>query len=395
MKYQLFAVCTPGLEVFTLQELVSLGIAAGGQSIPASQSTPQEETGGVEFEAETADLYRANLHLRTASRIVARFGEFYAAAFSELRKKASRLPWEQYLHPGQPVAIRVTCRKSKLYHSTAVAERIAGAISDRLGQPPPLVKVNFQAGDGEAPGDGSSLPPQLVIVRLLLDQVTISIDSSGELLHRRGYRLETAKAPLRETLAAGLLLAAGWDATSPLLDPFCGSGTIPIEAALLARKIAPGKQRSFTFMRWPGFDLRLWQSVLSAAVANEQRMNAPILASDRDAGAIRTAQANAERAGVLENIQFTCQAFSAISPPAHPGWMVTNPPYGVRVSPRRDLRDLYSRLGDVLRTLCPEWQVGILCSDKFLVGHTHLPFDRALPLVNGGIPVTLYMGKVI
>ncbi|HMD89240.1 MAG TPA: hypothetical protein VKF38_08755, partial [Anaerolineaceae bacterium] len=208
------------------------------------------------------------------------------------------------------------------------------------------------------------------------------------------YRLETAKAPLRETLAAGLLLAAGWDITAPLMDPFCGSGTISIEAALLARHIAPGKNRHFAFMDWPGFDSKLWQTHYAEALAGEQSNPNLILASDRDAGAIRIAQANAERANVQADIQFSCRAFSAIEPPPGPGWILTNPPYGVRVSPSHDLRDLYTHLGDVLRSLCPGWQIGILCASDYLAGHTRLQFDRTLPLVNGGIPVKFFIGKV-
>ena len=183
------------------------------------------------FNGGLDELYRANLHLRTASRVLVRLGDFYAAAFSELRKKAGRLEWERYLRPGQPVALHVTCHKSKLYHSDAVAERVAGAIGDRLGRPTTMLKPAESEDDS---------PPQLVIVRLVNDHCTISIDSSGELLHRRGYRLATAKAPLRETLAAGMLLASGWDVRSPLIDPFCGSGTIAIEAALMRAGLPPG-----------------------------------------------------------------------------------------------------------------------------------------------------------
>ena len=169
------------------------------------------------------------------------------------------------------------------------------------------------------------MPPQLVMVRLVHDLCTISIDTSGALLHRRGYRLETAKAPVRETLAAGLLLAAGWDTTSPLLDPFCGSGTIPIEAALMARNIAPGKQRRFAFMDWPGYEPAAFSAQLSAASdqqlkINNQQSAITIIASDRDAGAIKMAQANAERAGVSDHIEFKCQAVSSITPPAGPGF---------------------------------------------------------------------------
>lgn len=383
--YRLFAVTAPGLEPFTRLELSALGLKPLSSPVGILPGEPQDEAGGVEFETNLGGLYRANLHLRTANRILARMGEFYAAAFSELRKKASRLPWETALRPGQPVAVRATCRKSRLYHSDAVAERIAGAIGDRLGVETPLVKR-----DDDAPG-----ATQLVVARIVNDQVTLSLDTSGALLHRRGYRLETAKAPLRETLAAGLLLAAGWEATIPLIDPFCGSGTIAIEAALLARHIAPGKGRRFAFMEWRNFDSGEWRKALAEAVAQElPAVPAPILAADRDAGAIAMAQANATRAGVLDDLSFACQAVSNLNPPPTPGWVVTNPPYGVRVSPSHDLRNLYDRFGDVLRGVCPGWQVGILCSDPILAGHTRLPFEREIRLVNGGIGVRFYVGKV-
>jgi putative N6-adenine-specific DNA methylase len=387
--YHLFAVTVPGLEPFVQQELAGLGLVFAKSSEAAIESNAageaREDAGGVAFDASLTDLYRANLHLRSANRIVARLGDFYAAAFSELRKKASRLSWEEFLRPGQPVAIRVTCHKSKLYHSAAVAERIAGAIEDRLKKPSELVKFDPDAAQ----------IPQLILVRLVHDHCTISVDTSGPLLNRRGYRLETAKAPLRETLAAGLLLASGWDPACALIDPFCGSGTIPIEAALLARRIAPGKNRRFAFMDWPQFSSKVWRSQVAKAVALERPLPAPILASDRDAGAIRIAQANAERAGVLGDIQFSCRAFSAIEPPAgNPGWMITNPPYGVRVSPTQDLRNLYTQLGTVLRALCPDWKLGMLCSSDLLSGHTRLHFERTLPLINGGIAVKYYMGSV-
>jgi putative N6-adenine-specific DNA methylase len=162
----------------------------------------------------------------------------------------------------------------------------------------------------------------------------------------------------------------------------------------MGRHIAPGKDRHYAFMDWPAFDSQLWQTIYAEASAAELPAAGPILASDRDTGGIRIAQANAERAGVLADIQFSCRSFSAIEPPAGPGWIVTNPPYGVRVSPTHDLRDLYTRLGDVLRSLCPGWQTGMLCASDYLAGHTRLPFDRALPLVNGGIPVKFFVGQV-
>jgi len=377
MDYQIFVVTAPGMEVITARELSALGLTTDRKA--------QTIVGGVEFTGDLPALYRASLLLRTASRVAVRLGEFYAAAFSELRKKASRLPWERYLRPGQPVALRATCHQSKLYHSDAVVERVVGAIGDRLGAPSELVKWDEESED---------VPPQIVVVRLANNLCTVSVDTSGALLHRRGYRLATAKAPLRETLAAGMLLASGWDGRAPLLDPFCGSGTIPIEAALWARAIAPGKDRRFAFMDWPDFTSGVWEDVRAAAIAAERDAAPPLLASDRDAGAIRAAEANAARAGVAGDIAFACQAVSAIAPPAGPGWVVTNPPYGVRVSAANDLRNLYAQFGNVLRARCPGWHVAFLCNALPLIQQTRLRLDTSLSWVNGGLRVKLAQGQV-
>ena len=374
-----FAVTAPGLEPFTALELSR--IFPDPELAPAIQ--PIE--GGVLFKGDLTALYRANLHLRTASRILARLGNFfYTTTFPELQKRASRLPWERFLTPGQPVSMRVTCHKSKLYHSDAVARSVSAALDERLGQPSPLVKADEQA-DGH--------PPQLVIVRLSDDKCTVSVDSSGELLHKRGYRQAVAKAPLRETLAAALLMASGWDKSSPLLDPFCGSGTIPIEAALMAVNIPPGLNRRFAFMDWPNYDEQLWQTIHNQPPTVHGQ--APlILASDRDVGAIQMAHENAERAGVADFIEFKCQAVSSITPPSGPGWVVTNPPYGLRVSEGKDLRNLYAQFGNVLRLHCPGWDVSVLCNDPVLLGQMHLELDTSLGFVNGGIAVRVARGIV-
>ncbi len=374
-----FAVAAPGLETLTELELQRLNLLT--PPIKADKT----EGGGVPFAGGLDALYRANLQLRTASRVLVRLGDFYAASFSELRKKAGRLEWERYLAPGQPVAIRATCHKSKLYHSDAVAERVAGAIADKLGKPVSRQKP----GEEEAEN-----PTQLIVVRLVNDQCVISIDSSGELLHRRGYRQAVAKAPLRETLAAAMLLASGWDMRSTLLDPFCGSGTIPIEAALLALNVAPGRNRRFAFMGWPGFDANTWQALLAESEPRAGAELPVIQASDRDAGAVRMAQENAERAGVADAIEFTCRAVSAIEPPDEPGWVVTNPPYGLRISQGKDLRNLYAQFGNVLRAKCPGWQIAMLCNDPKLLGQTGIQLDSSFSFSNGGINVRLAQGRV-
>ena len=274
----------------------------------------------------------------------------------------------------------MTCRKSRLYHSDAVAERVLEAIGKRLGVDG--VKAIEGSGEDESPGG------QLVMVRMAHDHCFLSVDTSGELLHRRGYREATAKAPIRETLAAALLVAADWNGAAPLLDPFCGAGTIAIEGALLARRVAPGLHRRFAFMDWPDFDHAQWRRIHDEAVAAVlPRAPAPIHASDRDAGAIDAARANAARAGVTDDIAFAQRALSAIEPPTEPGWICTNPPYGVRVSDRAELRNLYAQLGKVVRAKCVGWTVAMYSADARLENATRLPFRPVLRTVNGGIPV--------
>jgi putative N6-adenine-specific DNA methylase len=260
-----------------------------------------------------------------------------------------------------------------------------GAIADRLGVSPALGKFNETAG--------ISLP-QLILVRLADNRCTISADSSGALLHRRGYRLDAAKAPLRETLASGMLLASQWDGSSPLIDPFCGSGTIAIEAALMARHLPPGRQRRFAFMDWPNFDPRTWERMLTGEEPQAVASLPKLIASDRDAGAIAAARANAQRAGVAESIEFSSRSISAMEPPPGPGWIVTNPPYGVRTGSQRDLRNLYARFGKVLRAKCPGWQITMLCSSPMLLHSTGLKFDEEKTVDNGGLKVKLVKGRI-
>ena len=379
IRLHLFAITAPGLESIAAQELRRLGIVPRGS-----------EPGGVTFEGPLDILYRANLWSRTASRIIARAGEFHAASFSELEKRARRLPWERFVRPGRAVRLHVTCRKSRLYHSDAVAERVAAAIESRMGG----VNVGQRAA-GAPDEDDDGADDQLIVVRLHRDRCTTSVDTSGALLHRRGYRLATTRAPLRETLAASALLASEWTGAAPLLDPMCGSGTIPIEAALIARRIAPGSRRSFAFMQWPDFDGPLWEKLHADALAQVMPSSpGPILGSDRDAGAIEAAHANAERAGVGSDVLFERRSISAIEPPRDAGWVVTNPPYGTRVGDTAALRDLYARFGDVVRRRCPGWTVTMISGNPRLERHTAIAFEELARTRNGGIPVRLLRGKV-
>lgn len=383
--YHFFAACAPGLEPLMIQELQKIGLKSAPSGSSITFHGERHETGGVEFEGSLKDLYRANLCLRTASRILIRLGFFEAIRFPELRRKAAVLPWEHYLSPGMAISLRVACHASRLYHQRAVAERVAGAIGDRMGEPPRLSKLDEE----------SDVPlPQLVFVRILKNHCTISLDSSGALLHRRGYRLAISKAPLRETLASAMLLAAQWDGASPLVDPFCGSGTIPIEGALFARRIPPGYRRTFAFMNWSIFDPAQWDSVYAFHSDLEKREKPKIIASDRDVGAIQIARSNAERAGVLDDIEFRCHAVSSIEPPTFPGWVVTNPPYGKRLTTNRDLRNLYAQFGKTLRSKFPGWKVAMLCDSLQLAGATGLRFEETLSTVSGGIKVKIFIGQV-
>jgi putative N6-adenine-specific DNA methylase len=236
---------------------------------------------------------------------------------------------------------------------------------------------------------------QLVLVRLLRDECTIRFDSSGDNLHRRGYRQAVAKAPLRETLAAAMLLGARWNNTAPLIDPFCGSGTIVIEAALIAQNIAPGKHRDFAFMQWPNFSTSAWRQTRAQAQAAERVHNAPpqapLLGYDRDAGAIEAATANAERAAVSGSVQFSRQSLSTLNPPASPGWLVTNPPYGVRIGEQGDLRDLYASLGRLARERLGAWHIALLSADQKLTSRVGSHLEQVFHTTNGGLDVRLLL----
>ena len=381
IRHDCYAVTAPGLEALTALELRALGAKVG-----------PGEPGGLPFRADTALLYAANLHLRTASRVLVRVAEFRVTAFRELEKLARAVPWERFVAPGRPVQLRVTCRKSRLYHSDAVAERVLGAIGHRLGGPVAGVAEPGREEEDAAGGDDG----QLFVVRLLHDRCTISVDSSGANLHLRGYRQAVGRAPLRETLAAAMLLGSGWDPELPLVDPLCGSGTIAIEGALLARRIAPGLRRPFAFEQWPEHDRESWRELHAAAEAAVlPAAPAPILASDRDAGAVAAATANAARAGVSTDVRVEQRALSAIElPDAATGWLLANPPYGHRVGDAAKLRDLYSRIGQVARTLAPGWTVGLLTADSRLEGHVGLPFEEAFRTTNGGLRVRFAVATV-
>ncbi|HET9776196.1 MAG TPA: class I SAM-dependent RNA methyltransferase [Gemmatimonadaceae bacterium] len=411
---EIFGSTAPGLESIAAGELKLLGIRG------------KQEPGGVSFDGSVAELYRANLWLRTATRVLVRLGAFHASTFYELERRAKKLTWEKFLPPAGTVAVRVTCRKSRLYHSDAVAERVLSAIA-RVAPPGVVIESAGSVSDsgaerdtlggGDDDGDASvdtgasgvadpGRGSQLFVVRIVHDQVEISADSSGELLHRRGYRKDVGKAPLRETLAAAMLLASGWKRDETLIDPLCGSGTIPIEAAMLARRIAPGLRREFQFMRWPGFAAAHWAAMLDEA---RESMTSPadarheqgdpklnIIGGDRDSGAVESAVRNAERAGVKRDVSFAVDSLSGSlaklrESGAERVLVLANPPYGVRVGDERELRDLYAAIGNAVVGKSG-WRIGLLTADQALAAQLKLPLRSRFDSRNGGIPVSFLVG---
>jgi len=353
-RHQLFVQCVPGSERLVEAELRRLGLHTG-----------RRVRGGVEADGSTRQIYLANRQCRLATRILLRVGRFTADTFAALEAGTARIDWSPWVGD-QHVVVRVGTSSSRLYHTDAIAERVAAAIG---------------------PGRGNTT--QRIHVRLRDDRATLSVDTSGDALHHRGWRAGGAKAPLRPTIAAALLVAAGYDGRGPLIDPFCGSGTIPIEAARMAAHLPPGVGRQFAFQHWPTFEPGTWASV-AAATAPEPA--AVVVASDRDAGAVATTVANARRAEVT--IDVSERSLSAVvNPGSDRGWLITNPPYGKRIR-TGDVRDLYARLGQVARAELAGWTVALLTNDIVAAGHAGLCLEPALSLSNGGIAVHALVGRV-
>ena len=376
-----YSTTAPGLERITAAEIALL-----------HGSEPEQSRGGVAWQGQLRDLYRANLWLRTASRVLVRVSTFHAESFAELERRAKRVPWGRFVRAKDHVRFRVTCHKSALYHSDAVAQRLMESAAAATGCP---TQDDPEAPEGHDGGEGE----QLFVVRIEHDVVTLSADSSGALLHKRGYRQATAKAPMRETIASAMLLASGWQPGEPLLDPLCGSGTIPIEAALIGRRIAPGSQRTFRFERWPGFDRAAWDQMRDEATsAVLDRTPSCIMGADRDPGAVAASKSNAERAGVSGDVDFIQRPLSAseaigveTGDARTGGWVITNPPYGVRIG--TDVRNLYAKIGAIMRDGTVGRKLGILTASPELERQLGLSLEQSFETSNGGIPIRFMTWK--
>jgi putative N6-adenine-specific DNA methylase len=373
--YKIFLVVPPGLEQIAKKEVAEL--------FPTLRTS--STTNELEYECDLQTIYKLNLLLKVPNRVLVRFGEFEATSFQELFTKTVRLPWKLFFKKDVSVKIRTTCHKSKLYHSDAVTERIHQAIESNLAKKVPLLKGDSEESHGKQ---------QLIIVRLLRDQVSISIDSSGNPLYMRGYREIVSKAPIRENLAASIILASGWTPEFPLIDPFCGSGTIPIEAALIAKNHPPGLYRDFAFENWPEFNQSYWQNMRREYIQNFVDVTTRIQGSDRNIGSIENARKNAEKAGVNRFIEWKNQSISDVKPYGQPGWIITNPPYGLRISSNKDIRNLYAQFGNVLRQKFQGWNVIFLCNSVNLANQTRLKPKSLFSFSNGGINVQAFFTSV-
>lgn len=328
--------------------------------------------GGVTLRGEWPEVWRANLQLRGAGRVLARVGEFRALYLSQLELNTRDFGWQDVLPSGAWVKVEATCVKSKIYHAGAATERVENALSAR--------GYNIARTDEDESFS--------IRVRIERDIVTLSIDTSGEPLHKRGHKEAVNKAPMRETMAAMFLRDAGFNGKEPLYDPMCGSGTFPIEAAEIARRLDAGRARPFAFQSLPTFDVEAFEAMRSP----ERAAAFNTYGSDRDQGAITMSAANADRAGVADLTTFHMASIADITPPcADKGLVIANPPYGSRIGNKAPLFGLYAAFGDRLKSHFKGWRVGVITTDAALAKATKLPFKPAGPIVNhGGIKIRLW-----
>lgn len=362
---EIFLVAVPGLEQPVAEEAAEHRFA--GVTV---------QPGGVVVAGGWDEVMRANLVLRGPSRALVRVGSFRAMHLAQLDKRMRKFPWDQILRPDVPVKVDASCHASRIYHAGAVVSRVARAINEELGAP--------IATDPKAEG------PVSVKVRIDDDLCTISVDSSGESLHKRGHKAQVNKAPMRENMAAMFLRLCGYDGRETVVDPMCGSGTFVIEAAEVAAGLMPGRSRGFAFEKLANFDAAGWAALRRPPAPRETPLR--FHGSDRDDGAVAMSRANAARAGVEGLCSFRAAAVSDLTPPdGPPGLVIVNPPYGTRIGERKPLFALYGALGRTLAERFAGWRVGLIATDAGLAQSTGLPFlPPGPPVSHGGLKVTLY-----
>ncbi len=360
-KFEIFLAAPPGLEEVLAAEVGRKGFRQ-----------PKVVPGGVATMGGWPDVWRANLWLRGASKVLARIDQFRAVHFAQLDDRARAVDWKSLLRPDVAFRVEASCAASKLWHSGAVAQRVATAIRESVGAK--------EAEDA----------PVVIRARMEKDLCTISVDTSGDLLHKRGFKQAVNPAPMRETMAALFLMQCGYEGTETLLDPMCGAGTFVIEGAEMAARLNPGRARDFAFEHLRSFDAEAWARMRAVARAGVEGVTC--LGFDRDAGAVAMSIANAERAGVAAGTRFAQGTISDLQrPDGAPGLVIVNPPYGSRIGDRKSLGPLYRALGQVLMSRFAGWRVGLVAAEPALARETRLPFlPPGPPVPHGGMRVTLF-----
>jgi len=385
MKLSLFASCAPGLEPWLEREIRQLNMCATGD-----ESAPQniaQDVGGVRFEGDQLTLAHALVGLGLAARILVRIATFPVTELSNLDSHVGRLSWTGWLKRDVPRVIRATARKSRLYHTGAIQQRVLQGISRRMKDRP--APVNLAAADVESGAAAATENVASLVVRMEHDRCTISLDASGEPLHRRGYRLNPSHAPLREDLARAVVLASNWDRTRPLVDPMCGSGTLLIEAAMLAVNWPPGYGRRF------GIESTVLGDKVSIAQVKKDRltlvqpMASVIMGSDRDPRAITAAKENLS--GLDFPIQLDVCSLSSVNLPSQAVSIVTNPPWGGRVSAEHHLDPLYRSIGDLRRRSVAGSSLTLVTSRRELAYKTGVPVRSAFLTDAGGTKVNAFV----
>lgn len=375
--HDFFAVTSPGFTRIAAAELTAVtGI------IPQSA-----EKGGIEFRGRLNDLYRVHLHCRTINRVLLRLHSSKTIYFSQLRQACLEVPWELYLAEGKSLAFHVTCGSSRLFHTVRIAEEAWAAVECRLQQYG--LSVEYVAETADPP------PQQKVFLRLEADRLQLSLDASGELLYRRGFGKHTGRAPLRDTLAAAVLLAAGWPDFEYLLDPMCGSGTFSLAAAQMAVGIPVGAQRSFAFEAWPAFSPATWAHMKKKAISKLKcEPYIRIFASNRNRRELAVAVANAEKSSLSGWIDFSKSDFFNSRPPDRTtgrSLLVLNPPYGRRLI-AADQKTFFQRIGDKIINDYADCSYAVIVPGEAAEVALNLPFRVKIPFSNGGLKVALLIG---
>ncbi len=368
-EYHWIAPCHFGMEAVLKRELQDLGY-----------EIVQVEDGRVTFCGDIMAACRANIFLRTAERVLLKVGSFQALTFEELFDRTKELPWEEYIpEDGRFWVTKATSVKSRLFSTSDIQSLVKKAIVERLKE-----KYHISW----FPETGQAYPLR---VFLLKDQVTVALDTTGESLHRRGYRLLTSKAPITETLAAAILLFSLWKKDRILVDPFCGSGTFPIEAAMIAANIAPGMNRSFLAEGWTNLlPKKAWyEAVNEASDRIDEGAQADIQGYDIDAQVVAAARENARTAGVDHMIHFQRRPVSELSHPKKYGFLITNPPYGERLEERKDLPALYREFGERFAAL-DSWSAYLITAYEDAEKYIGRKADKKRKIYNGMMKTYLY-----